>query len=114
MLEEAEAEFELVDLDDRGKLLLEHATHDIQVTVEYQVLPMEEIEPRGGVKIRFTRRGKDARSMGPWTHWIPFDEGGVADMDGFYGFWPLTFRAVFTRAGSGELSARIMLREGEP
>jgi hypothetical protein len=113
VLESAEAEFGRDGLDSEGLWLVKHATHDVRITLAYRTLPLEEIEPRGGVEVVVKRRGSDAEHPGQWTHGLPFDDDGVADMEHFYGFWPLTFTVRFTRGEDGGLSATIRLREDE-
>jgi hypothetical protein len=106
-----EAKFTFSPLKPKGRLLFRHATRDVFITCEYRMLPLEELEPRGGMELRWQARGKEAKYGGKHTMRLPFDADGAADMEHYYSFEPLTFTAVFTRGADGKLSAVFRLRE---
>jgi hypothetical protein len=105
----AEATFSA--LPPRGRLRFRHAIRDVSITFEYEVLPLEQLEPRGGVEMRWHARGKDARFGNKYTSQVPFDTARVAALQCYYGFEPLTFSVTFSKRDDDRLQALIRLRE---
>jgi hypothetical protein len=113
VLEGTEAEFTLESLDHHGLLLFTRENHDIRITCEYRVRPLEEIEPRGGVEMIVVVRGAEARFKSKRTFLIPFDETGAADIRHVHGFRPLAYHVRFEKRGE-DLAATVRLLEGQP
>ena len=105
------AEFTISPLEPWGRLLFEHATRDVSITLEYEVLSLEQLAPRGGMELRYRARGKDARFENKYTLQFPFDAEGVADLQHYYAFEPLTFNVVFSKREDGKLHGVFRLRE---
>jgi hypothetical protein len=75
------------------------------------VLSLEQLAPRGGMELRFQPRGEDARFERKYTMQVPFDAEGVAALQHYYAFEPLTFNVTFSKREDGRLRALIRLRE---
>jgi len=115
--QEGSAEFTLKSLAPQGRILLRHATRDVRIKIEYELLSPERLAPKGGVWLRFQPRGKDATfPRNTYTHELEFDAEGVAPLSRnppYLWFHPLTFAVTFKRSPDGVLSAEIRMKEGE-
>jgi len=106
------AKFTISPLEPRGRLLFKHATRDVSITFEYEVLSSEQLDPLGGMELRYRARGKDARFENKYTLRFPFDAEGVAALQHYYCFEPLTYNVVFSKREDGKLQGVFRLREG--
>ena len=106
------AEATFAPLAPRGRLLFKHATRDVSITLEYEMLSLEQLEPRGGMELRWRARGQDARFGNKYTMQVPFDTERVAALQHYCAFEPLTFNVVFSKREDGRLRAVVRLREG--
>jgi hypothetical protein len=111
VLAEDRGKYTIDPLPQKGRLLFRHATRDVSITFEYEVLSLERLEPRGGVELRWQARGKDARFGNKYTMELPFDADGVADMKHYYSFEPLLFSATLSKREDGGLKGVFRLRQ---